>query len=245
MFWIALCAVALLALAPFAFTAWRGGRLRSRQYAAIALHRAQLAELDRDLAQGRILQAEHAGAQLEIQRRLLADSALTESVGNPVGTPTLVLIGAAVPALALGLYLSVGQPHFPPPDAPAAQAGAAPEAVAKQAEAQAKDDALLAQLRARLAVMDPKAENTQAGYMLLGNAELRRGHMAQAVAAWKMFLAQRFDAQLAVETGEAITQLNGHVTPEAKSLFQQALKTAPPDAPWRELAIRRIIQAGK
>ena len=37
----------------------------------MALHRAQLAELDRDLAEGRIAAAEHANAVLEVQRRLL------------------------------------------------------------------------------------------------------------------------------------------------------------------------------
>ena len=64
--------MAAIALAPLALSLRRTAAARGRQEAAIALHRAQLAELDRDLADGRIAAAEHANAVLEVQRRLLA-----------------------------------------------------------------------------------------------------------------------------------------------------------------------------
>ena len=72
MIWLAIALLAAIALAPLALSLRRTAAARGRQEAAIALHRAQLAELDRDLADGRIAAAEHANAVLEVQRRLLA-----------------------------------------------------------------------------------------------------------------------------------------------------------------------------
>jgi cytochrome c-type biogenesis protein CcmH len=250
MIWVYIAALALLAVAPLGFYAWGGGRLRSRQYAAIALHRGQLAELDRDLEEGRLLTEEHAAAQLEVQRRLLADAALTETVGRPAGTPALVITAILVPAAALVLYLQIGHPDFPPKGVPdqSEPSSQTPGMTPAQLAQAAKDDALLAQLRARLAMMDPKNDNTLAGYMLLGNAEMSRGHLPQAVAAWKMFLAQRFDPKLAVETAEISSEVAGRITPEALALFKRALKEAPKDtpkdAPWRTMAEQRIAEAG-
>ena len=166
MIWVFIVVLAVLSLAPLGFYAWGGGRLRSRQYAAIALHRAQLAELDRDLAEGRLLSEEHAAAQLEVQRRLLADAALTESVGRPAGNGALILTAALV------LYLRIGHPEFPPHDA---AMDAHPAMTPAEAERAAKDEALIGQLRAKLALMDPHNENTLAGYTILGNAELASG----------------------------------------------------------------------
>ncbi len=241
MIWVYIVGLAVLAVAPLGFYAWGGGRLRSRQYAAIALHRAQLAELDRDLADGRLLPDEHAAAQLEVQRRLLADAALTETVGRPAGSGTLIATGLVIPVVALALYVQIGQPNFPPKDA--AQASH-PSMTPAQAEAAAKDEALIGQLRARLKLMDPQNENTQAGYMLLGNAELKRGHLPEAAAAWKQFLAVRFDATLAVETAEVLTEASGQITPEALALYKRALAEAPSDAAWKPMVQKLVAQAG-
>ena len=69
MIWLAIALLAAVALAPLALSLRRAAVARGRREAAIALHRAQLAELDRDLADGRIAAAEHASAVLEVQRR--------------------------------------------------------------------------------------------------------------------------------------------------------------------------------
>ena len=69
MIWLSIVVVALVAMAPLGVSVWRGGGLRSRREAALALHRAQLTELDRDLAEGRLLATEHEAARLEVQRR--------------------------------------------------------------------------------------------------------------------------------------------------------------------------------
>jgi cytochrome c-type biogenesis protein CcmH len=242
MIWVLFAVLALLTVAPLGLYAWRGGRLRSRQYAAIALHRAQLQELDQELADGRLLAEEHTAAKLEVQRRLLADASLTESVGKPVGTLSIVATALLVPGVALVLYMQIGHPDFPPKDnaiPTAAQAGA-PEDPA----AAAKDAAMIDQLRARLEVMDPHSERTLQGYQILGQAELSRGHLPEAAAAWKHVRAVKFDPMLAAETAEVLTETAGQTTPEALGLFKRALAEAPADAPWRPMAEKRVSEAG-
>jgi cytochrome c-type biogenesis protein CcmH len=243
MIWVFIVLLALLTVAPVGFYAWRGGRLRSRQYASIALHRAQLQELDQELADGRLMTEEHAAAKLEVQRRLLADAAVTESVGRPAGPGSILLTVALVPAVALVLYLSIGHPDFPPKDSASGAPGQAMASPAAAAQA-AKDDAMIGQLRARLEVMDPHAPRTLQGYQILGQAELSRGHLPEAAAAWKKVLADKFDPTLAAETAEVITETNGAITPEALGLFKRALAEAPADAPWRPMAQKRVAEAG-
>jgi cytochrome c-type biogenesis protein CcmH len=244
MIWVFMLLLALLTVAPLGLYAWRGARLRSRQYASIALHRAQLRELDQELADGRLVIEEHAAAKLEVQRRLLSDAALTETVGTPAGTSSIVLTAVLVPAVALLLYLRLGQPNFPPKDVP----GAGPEQPAAQVEdpaKAAKDEAIIGQLRARLEVMDPHAPRTVEGYQILGQAELSRGHLTEAGDAWKHVLAEKFDPTLAAETGEVLTEAaGGKITPEALALFKRALAEAPADAPWRPMAEKRVAEAG-
>jgi cytochrome c-type biogenesis protein CcmH len=225
MIWVYIVLLALLTVAPLGLYAWRGGRLRSRQYASIALHRAQLQELDQELADGRLVPEEHAAAKLEVQRRLL----------------TAVL----VPLVALVLYLRLGQPDFPPRDAGAgmpqqAAAGAPQEDAAKAA----KDEQLIAQLRARLELMDPHADRTLQGYQILGQAELSRGHLPEAADAWKHVLDVKFDPTLGAETAEVMTEVAGKITPEALAMFKRALAEAPSDAPWRPMAEKRVAEAG-
>jgi cytochrome c-type biogenesis protein CcmH len=237
MIWLAALVLAALTLAPLGIVMWRGGRLRGRQEAALALHRAQLAELDRDLADGRLLAAEHDAAKLEVQRRLLADAALPDGAEATAGRGFVAIAALLIPAAALALYLTTGHPNFPPPDtaAPIAAPTVDPATAAK-------DDALISQLRARLMLMDPHAPQTLRGYEILGNAELSRGHLPEAAAAWQHVLADRFDPTLAVQTAEVLTETNGHVTAESLALFKRALAAAPPDAPWRPMAEKRIAE---
>jgi cytochrome c-type biogenesis protein CcmH len=246
MIWLAALALAALTLAPLLLLAWRaraghGVRLRGRQEAALALHRAQLTELDNDLAEGRLLTAEHQAAKLEVQRRLLADAALPDGAAAKTDRYFIPAVAMAVPIAALLLYLATGRPGFPPPDtAPPVQAdgaGAAPDPARI-----AQDQAAIGQLRNRLALMDPHADQTLRGYEILGNAELSMGHLPEAAAAWQHVLADRFDPTLAAQTAEVLTETSDHVTPAAMSLFKRALAAAPADAPWRKMAEKRVAE---
>jgi cytochrome c-type biogenesis protein CcmH len=237
MIWLALVLMAAAAMAPLALSLNRDAAARNRRDAAVALHRAQLVELDRDLAEGRIEPAEHTNAVLEVQRRLLAAAEAAEAAPARSSRRPLVIVLAMVPIAAFALYITGGSPFLP-----AAPLG---ERIAR-AEAQAREEtALLSQLRQRLAQLDPKSEQAWRGYMLLGNAEASRGNMPGAAQAWRIALDARFDPTLAMETAEAITESEGHVTDEAAALFRRALAEAPADARWRPMAERRLSEAEK
>lgn len=235
MIWAVLAAFAVVVMAPLALVLWRAAHARGRREAAMALHRAQLLELERDLAEGRLGPAEHATAVLEVQRRLLAAGGEIETERDGGARAPLAAALAIVPLAALGLYLIAGTPTMP------AQPLAEREADAT-AQAQA-DEALVAQLRSRLTQIDPHSDQAREGYILLGNIEQGLGHWPDAAAAWRSALAVRFDPTLAAAAAEAATRADGHVGPEAAALFQKALQNAPPDAPWRGLAQQRLAEA--
>ena len=231
MIWLALTALAAIALAPLAWSLWGDTLVRSRRDAALALHRAQLDELDRDLAAARIAAPEHATARLEIQRRLLAEAATTETAARTTRLP-LVATLVFVPVAAFLLYLPGSAPNLPA----APLAGRRAEAAAQAADAQA----LIDELKAKIATLNPQSEQAREGHMLLGNAEDTRGNLAGAADAWAQALAVRFDPTLAAEVAEAHSRVEGRVSPQSADLFRRALAAAPPDAPWRTVVEQRL-----
>jgi cytochrome c-type biogenesis protein CcmH len=228
----AVAGLALVAIAPLALSLRRPAPMRGRRDSALALHRAQLAELDRELAAGRIAAAEHATARLEVQRRLLAAAAETEAMPTTSSRVPLIATLVLVPSVAFGLYLYGGHPDMP--GAPLAERRAAAAVQARQ------EDGLIARLRERLVALDPKSDMARQGYVLLGNAEAGRARYAEAAAAWRHALAVKYDATLAAETAEAQTRADGKLTPATIAMFRRALAEAPADAPWRKLAEERI-----
>ena len=239
MIWFGVALLAVLTLAPVLFYTWRGRSGRGRQEAALALHRAQLRELDRDLEDGRLLPEEHAAAKLEVQRRLLADAALDEQAAPRSGYWAVGAAAVLVPAAALALYLVVGEPNF----ASVAVAAGGPALTSAQRAEVARDEVLVSQLRGRLTLMDPNAPQTLKGYEILGRAELSLGHLPEAADAWQRVLEVNFDPTLAAQTAEVITEANNRITPEALALFKRALAAAPANAPWRPMAEKRIAEA--
>lgn len=231
MIWLAILLLAAAAMAPLALVLRRRAQARGGRDPALALHRAQLADLDRDLAEGRILSAEHATARLEVQRRLLhAGEAAEPPVQQGSRVPLLATL-AAVPALALGLYMIAGVPGLPSPGpAAAAQRRAAEEAI------------LIGQLRESLGAMDPSTDRARQGYVLLGNVEEARGNDAAAAEAWHTALQSRFDATLAARAAEASVRAEGGVSAGSAALFRRALDAAPPDAPWRTAVEQRLAE---
>jgi cytochrome c-type biogenesis protein CcmH len=234
MIWLAIAILASVSLAPLAWSLRRASVARDRREAAMALHRAQLAELDRDFAEGRITPAEHENAKLEVQRRLLT-AANDSEPGLYTGPASAVMIALLLVSMgSLGLYLIGGSPDLP----------AAPltERIAAAKEREAHDAALIAELRHRLGELDPHTEQARQGYVLLGNAEASRGRLSEAADAWRTALTVQFDPTLAAEAGEAITEVNGKVTDEAAALFRRALAEAPAEAPWRPMAEKRLSE---
>ena len=234
MIWLAIAMLAVVALAPLAWSLRRAAAARSRRDAAIELHRAQLSELDRDLADGRIAEPEHASAVLEVQRRLLAAAGSAEMASRNSTSSPVLLAMLIVPIGALVLYLIGGSPQLP------AEPLADRIAAARQREQH--EAALIAQLRQKLMELDPHSEQARQGYVLLGNAEASRGRLAAAADAWRTALSVRFDPTLAAEAAEAISEVQGRVTNEAATLFRRALAESSPDAPWRPMAEKRLSE---
>jgi cytochrome c-type biogenesis protein CcmH len=232
MIWLAILLLTTVALAPLARVLLHGGpSRRGRREAALALHQAQLAELDRDLAEGQIAAAEHTAAVVEVQRRLLATAELRDVIPASISRGPLVFALAVAPALALGLYLRGGSPGLPSEPLAARVALAKSELVHESA---------LADPRAPLAALEPHTEEARKGFELLGNMEAGRHNFAAAAAAWSKALAIRFDPTLAAEAAEAMADADGQVTETTALLFRKALQAGPIDAPWRPIAERRL-----
>ncbi len=243
-FWIEALLLGALALLPAARALLGTGvALRDRHAPALALHRAQLRELERDRAEGLIEGSEHQAARLEVERRLLAAadaqaasggavSSLASARSSPWGAAAVLAL--VLPA-ALGLYLLGGHPELP----------AQPERLRMmQAETRARqDDALIATLRRGLAGLDPATPSARQGYVLLGQVEASRGNLQAAAAAWRVALAHGFDPTLAVQAAEAQTRADNAVSAASAALFRRALDAASADAPWRELAEQRLAQS--
>jgi cytochrome c-type biogenesis protein CcmH len=235
MIWVWMIVLVGLAMVPLAISLRGKGVSPNRRDAAMALHRSQLDEIERDRAEGRLPEDEYRAAKLEVQRRLLASDSIPEpgSGGNARGL--LIITGILVPLIAFALFLPGSLPFVP----------SEPHAswVRQQNVAAARDNRLIAALQARLAQMSPDSPESREGYVILGQAMLERGRTAEAVKAWQVALHAKFDPALAAETAELEIDLAGHMTPDAKALFKRALAEAPQGAPWRGLVQRRLREA--
>ena len=262
MIWGILLGFAAFALLPLLVTLLRPIRARGRHDSDVALYRAQLAELDREREAGRLDEAQHRAATVEVQRRLLAAPGETNAPAGPM--PRLLLAGIfLIPAAALGLYVLRGTPDMPS------------MTHEERAALAARDDALIATLRSRLERLDPREEPVWRGYVMLGNAERSRGHLDAAGAAWDRALAARFDAGLALDyatlelererpdaalamlrraqesgaRGDVRVRLQFLIgtaeeqagrPAEARRAWQEIIDESPPDAPWRAMLQRRM-----
>ncbi|PHK95080.1 c-type cytochrome biogenesis protein CcmI [Pseudoroseomonas rhizosphaerae] len=258
--WLLFLGLAALALAPLGLALLRPVRLTGRREADLALYRAQLAELERERAAGRLDEGAHRAATLEVQRRLLASSDAGGQSHGGRGAAVLAALLFLVPALGFGVYLQRGNPELP----------AAP--YVERAEAAARDDALMTQLRARLEQVPAGSETARQGWILLGNAERGRGRWEAAAAAWRRALEARFEGPLAAELAELLIEHGGldeaasllaralaaepeqprlrylsglgearaGRTENARATWRALLAQAPADAPWRALVERRL-----
>lgn len=235
MIWLWMAVLVLVALAPLVVVwLWRG-TIRYRRDTALALHSAQLDEIERDRAEGRLPESEYQSAKLEVQRRLLAADALPEPEADRRARGLLIAVMVLIPLAAVALFLPGSLPMVP----------SAPHAAVMRAvaAAQARDDALIGELRRKIATLPAGSPQARQGYLLLGQALFSSHDPAGAAKAWGRALALQFNPTLAAETAEAQTEAAGHVTPDAASLFRRALAGAPEAVPWRNLAEQRLREA--
>ncbi|HEY8612920.1 MAG TPA: c-type cytochrome biogenesis protein CcmI [Roseomonas sp.] len=229
MTWLLAAILALAALLPLAWVVWRPVRALDRASADRALYRAQLAELEREKALGRLDEAAHAAALLEVQRRLLAVPEVTPARMGGRGPLLAGLV--VVPVLAFALYFMNGLPGMPS------------ATFAERRDASARDEALLAQLRARLAAMPAGSGAARQGWLLLAEAERNRGRPAEAAAAYAEVLKSGFEADIAAQRVQVLLEA-GQVD-EAIAFLADALPRASQHVGLRFLSGQAEAQAGR
>jgi cytochrome c-type biogenesis protein CcmH len=194
----------------------------ARREGESAFYRAQLREIERDVERGQLPPMEAASARVETARRLIAADAeekATARAPGPVARRRFAsaLILVLVPAVALGVYLDIGQPETP--DAPLAQRKAdptSPEAI----------EFAIAKIEARLSANPDELR----GWEVLAPAYMRLGRFDDAVGAFKQILRLEGDknANLWAAYGEAqLAAANGMVGADARDSFDRAVKIDP------------------
>lgn len=179
---ILMFAVALALSLPL-LLAFRRTRLPARREASLALHRAQLAELDRDLADGRIGAPEHGAAKLEVERRLLSADALPAEPAGGSAALLLIITLIALPVGGFALYLPDATPGVPSEPHTKWQA--------QQAVTQERLDQLINLLRAHLAAATPNSADASQGQAYLAEAltEQAGAITPEALSLFKQSLA--------------------------------------------------------
>jgi cytochrome c-type biogenesis protein CcmH len=186
--------------------------LVSRREANIAIYKDQMRELDADLAAGTISQPDHERAKVELEARLLDDVAVQETSTLPNrGRRAALVVGIAVPILAVGVYLATGNPdglnpHMGEPD-------------------RAQVDAMVERLAAKLRENPDDAE----GWKLLGRSYTVMGRFPDAVSAFARAaqLAPR-DAQLLADFADVLAMTRGQkLDGEPEKLVERALEIDP------------------
>src|SRR5256885_15245366 len=103
---------------------WTGQEVK-RSDANVAIYKDQLRELDAELAAGTLTPDDHSRARLELEARLLEDVPAVEVERAPVGGRRAALVvGIAVPLVAVAGYFMIGAPRALSPheaEPPAAQ----------------------------------------------------------------------------------------------------------------------------
>lgn len=223
---------ALIVLAPFLFG---GGAKESAT--SLAIYKDQLAEVDRDKAQGLIDEAEAASARLEIERRILTagreDGAPREAVSPNWQYRMVTGVTAIVVLGSVGLYASLGRPDLPAAKFQAmAQNGgqAAPAAATQTAAAQEAGgdiEALVKKIEKRAEENPNDAEN----WRMLGWSYYNMGRHKDAVASYRRAVdLQKDNPTLKALLGEAmVTEAGDRVTDAAMAVFNEVLAINPND----------------
>jgi cytochrome c-type biogenesis protein CcmH len=183
MIFLAMLGLAILLMAPLLLIFRGKNATRNRREAALALHRAQLGELARDLTEGRIASPEYAAAKLEIQRRLLTADAFADPKLDGNARFLLIATVIAVPVMAFALYLPGSTPEIP----------SEPHTrwLAQQQVINTRLAALISEIRARLAGENPNSTDASQGEAYLAEAlsEQAGTITPEALALFKQSLA--------------------------------------------------------
>lgn len=214
----------------------------------LAVYRAQLREVERDLARGIVGADEAAALKDEIARRLLAADRRIRTGGRARRAAGSLVLPAALLILAAGgavlLYARIGAAGYR--DAPIADRLAAADArIARrpgQAEAVAAlgpvsrppaDPDYLALVERLREAVDPAVSTDRTGLSLLAQNELALGDFAAARTAQERLIAvkgaEASAADHAFLAEILVAEAGGYVSPEAGAEIDAALRLDPHD----------------
>lgn len=223
-------AAALIVLAPFFF-----GGDANESPTSLDVYKDQLAEVERDKAQGLIEEAEAASARLEIERRILA--AGRSQTGSPRGVSLnwqyrMVTGVAAIVVLgSVGLYAVLGRPDLPSAQARATGGGGTKSASAAEAPGGQPGDSEVDTLVKRLEKRLKDNPNDADSWRVLGWSYYNTGRYNDAVDAYRRAVdLQKDNPAIKALYGEALVkQANDTVTDAALAAFDEVLAVSPND----------------
>ncbi len=253
MFWT----IAALIAAAAGFTLVRSAQAGAETSAQdgdatdVAIYKAQLAEVDRDLTRSVISEDEAEALRTEIARRLLAaDAAAATEPGQSAKAPLGLTIALAVITMGIGIgtYLWIGAPGYGDmplqarlenmqqradtrPTQALAQRSFAATSPTPTATDQHRD--LVDQLRA--AVRERPGDLR--GLALLARNEALLGNFTAAISARAQIVAVREGNATAADHRDLaelmIVATGGYVSPEAEAVLRTAFDLDPSDEPTR------------
>lgn len=187
----------------------------SRQALNSAIYRDQLAELERDRADGSLAESDFEQARVELQRRLLEDAAVADapSVAPRSAKHTALTVALVLPLAAALMYTWLGNP-------------AAMRSVEAQHQVTAGQmDEMVAKLDARL----QKNPNDPQGWAMLGRTYKALGRFDEAEKAFmRAGDLMNSDAVLLAEYADLLAvRANGNLEGRPLQLVKQALKIDP------------------
>lgn len=218
---------ALIVLAPFFF-----GSGTKESPTSLDVYKDQLAEVERDKAQGLIDEAEAASARLEIERRILAagrsDGAAARAMSVNWQYRMATGVAAIVALGSVGLYAALGRPDLPSAQSQALSVGGQqPTQVAEAPQAGGDVDALVKGVEKRVA----DNPNDSEGWRLLGWSYYNTARFKDAVTAYRRAAdLQKDNPTLKALLGEAMVMEADHkVTDAALATFDEVLAINPND----------------
>ena len=186
----------------------------------IAVYRDQQQELQADRRAGTLNDEQYERARLELERRLLDDVAADQAPATtalPMSRAPAIVVGLAVPLLAVALYFAVGNPRALAPVA--MPTDTADGVTAHQIEA------MVAKLAER---MKQNPDDSQ-GWAMLAKSYAVMGRFEDAAAAYAKAVERVPDnPQLLADYADALAMARGqNLQGEPEALVMRALKIDP------------------
>lgn len=203
----------------------------------LAIHRDALAELDRDRAAGLIDDTQYRISCAEIERRVLDEAGAAAVVrGRSSGRWLAFVAAAAVPVIALPVYLALGHP----------QAVEAPRRSEPQAEQGEVTPEQIQNMVARLAERMKADPGNAEGWQMLARSYFAMGRFEEAADAYASLvkIVDR-DAQAWTDYADAVAMKQGRqLAGEPERLLKKALEIDPDNVKALALAGSAAMQRG-